>query len=889
MTRRPFWRASIEDEVESELAFHLEMTTRALVEHGMSEQNARAEAARRFGNAAAVDAECRRYAQERDRNQRKAEYRHELTQDVAFALRQLVKAPAFAAIAVLTLALGIGATAAVFSVLNAVVLRPLPFDHADRVVVVYASTDGDTHSPSVPDFFAMRNVHEFEHVAAGILEVGIAMKTGDAPEMIQGGRVAHDYFAVYGVQPQIGRAFTAHDDELGAPNVAVISHRLWMSHFNGERSLVGRTVSLDGRQSTIIGVMPSSFDFTNGSEDIWVPLAFTPEQRVQYNEHYLPIVARLRAGVTLERAMASATAAERTMAERIPERTRPVNQYAIQMHRYVDDLVGDYRDLLMILLGAVSFVLLIACTNVANLLLARGSTRAKELAIRAALGAGRGRLVRQLLTESLVLAVTGSVLGLAIAFALVKLVVTVAPSDVPRIEQAGIDWRVFGFTLGVGVVSAIVFGLLPAFRSAGPQLQGALREGGRSSRGGRDRLRAVLVTAEVALAITLLVGSGLLLRSAWLIEHVDPGFDPRGVLTARLMLPESRYPDGPSIVRLFESVRDEAAHISGVRSSSLVLLPPLSGSALNSSIEAEGERQDKPPSANMRLASDGYLATMGIPLLAGRDIAKTDRASSPPVMVINQAMARKLWPALDPRETIGKRVDALSQSRAAPHYMTVIGIAGDLHDAGLDKPVRPEFYSPVEQTPEYLWPLLQRSLIVVLKTRNRDADPRTLVRPLREVIAHIDPSLPIADARSMESYRRESLATARMNTILLSTLGGIALVLAMVGIYGVVSYFVSQRTHEIGVRMALGATPGRVWQFVIRRGLAPIVSGLVIGFGLSLLATSVLRQQLYHVTTHDPVTLGGVGATLLAVALLAMYLPARRAMRVAPIVALNDS
>src|SRR6185503_11490755 len=254
---------------------------------------------------------------------------------------------------------------------------------------------------------------------------------------------------------------------------------------------------------------------------------------------------------------------------------------------------------------------------------------------------------------------------------------------------------------------------------------------------------------------------------------------------------------------------------------------------------------------------------------------KTDRASSPPVMVINQAMARKLWPALDPRETIGKRVDALSQSRAAPHYMTVIGIAGDLHDAGLDKPVRPEFYSPVEQTPEYLWPLLQRSLIVVLKTRNRDADPRTLVRPLREVIAHIDPSLPIADARSMESYRRESL--------------GIALVLAMVGIYGVVSYFVSQRTHEIGVRMALGATPGRVWQFVIRRGLAPIVSGLVIGFGLSLLATSVLRQQLYHVTTHDPVTLGGVGATLLAVALLAMYLPARRAMRVAPIVALNDS
>ncbi|HEY9225561.1 MAG TPA: FtsX-like permease family protein, partial [Gemmatimonadaceae bacterium] len=405
----------------------------------------------------------------------------------------------------------------------------------------------------------------------------------------------------------------------------------------------------------------------------------------------------------------------------------------------------------------------------------------------------------------------------------------------------------------------------------------------------RDRLRGVLVTAEVALAITLLVGSGLLIRSAWRMQHVDPGFDPRGVLSARLMLPAARYPDGAAVTRAFRQVRDEAARIPGVKSAAIVSIVPLSGSDAQSSLIAEGQPRDvNRPRANFRLASNGYFSTMGIPFVVGRDFATTDDATAPLVTVVNEALAKLLWPGVPTRDVVGKRLDAMSGSRNTQRLIEVVGVVRDVHDAALTQAPRPEFYLPMEQTPEVIWPLLQRSLVVVTRAANPEMDAEMLVAPLRRAVTRVDASLPIAESRTMTSYLRGSFATARMNTLLLSLLGGIALALAVVGIYGVVSYFVTQRNHEIGVRLALGATPGRIWQLVVRRGLTPSVVGLALGFGLSLLTTRVIAGQLFGVKGHDPATLSAVGALLLLVGLLATYVPARRAMRVPPVVALNE-
>jgi predicted permease len=878
----------VQDEVESELAFHLEMTTRELMELGMTRTNARLEAERRFGDSASINAECRRYGEERDRKASRAELRHELRQDVSFAIRQLSRKPGFTAVAVLTLALGIGATAAVFSALDAVALRPLPFPDADRIVRVYPTRSSGLSDPSVPEFLAYRDVRAFDHVAAAVLQAGITLRLGDVPEMITGGRVSADYFGVFGARPLLGRTFTPEEDSPGRSNVAVISYRLWMSHFNGDRGALDRVVEMDGTPHTIIGVMPPSFDVTRGSEEIWTPTAFTRDDATKYGEHYLKVFARLRPGVTIAQARAATTLAERATAERIPERSSPITDYGADIHSYRDDLVGNYRSLLLVLLGAVGFVLLIACVNVANLLLARATVRARELAIRAALGAGQARLVRQLLTESLVLSLTGAFLGLGVAVGLLRVILGVSPEDIPRLEQARIDWRVFAFTLAVGVVSAIVFGLFPAFRAARGQLQQTLREGGRSSVA-RDRLRPVLVGAEIALAITLLVGSGLLIRSAWLMQHVDPGFDPHGVLTARLILPAARYPSGADVVRAYTEIRDEAARVPGVQSAATVSVVPLSGSSMASSVASEGQAEnDKSPTANLRLASSGYFSTMRIPIIVGRDMATTDNSSTPGIMVINEALARLLWPSIDPRDAIGRRISAVA-SKKDPKYREVVGVVANLHDAGLNQSPAPEFYIPLTQTPDVLWPVIQRSMVVVVRGPSAKGAAEALARPLGRAVGRVDPSLPLTEATSMDQFLRASLATARMNTVLLSLLGGIALALAMVGIYGVVSYFVNQHVHEIGVRMALGATPGLIWRFVMQRGLAPIVAGLVVGIALSLVTTTVLQQQLYGVTPHDPFTLGGVGSLLLSVAVLAMYVPARRAMRVPPIVALNES
>jgi putative ABC transport system permease protein len=555
----------------------------------------------------------------------------------------------------------------------------------------------------------------------------------------------------------------------------------------------------------------------------------------------------------------------------------------------VNDLAGDYRSQLFILLGAVGFVLLIACTNVANLLLARGAARGKEFAIRSALGAGRGRLVRQMLTESALLAGVGAALGLLFAYLLLGALLRVSPEDVPRLDQAQIDWHVLAFALGVAALSSLVVGLFPALRAGDTRLQGTLREGGReSSVSGRGRLRGVLVGVEIAMAMALLTGAGLLLRSAWLVQRVQPGFDPRGVMTARLLLPAGRYATEASIVQAYSAIRRQAASIPGVSVAALTSVVPLSGSQMHSSVLRDlkpGEPEVR-LSANVRLASNDYFEAMRIPLRAGRNIAESDDAQAPAVIVLNEALAQRLWPGVRLDKVLGRRVNALAPKRAEPHWMTVIGIAGNIHDAALGSPPAPEFYIPVAQTPAILWPLIQRSLVLVVRARNEAGDVTALTKPLSKAVAAVDPSLPLADARSMKEFLHGSLETAQFNTLLLSTLGGIALVLAMVGVYGVVAYFVTQRTTEIGVRMALGASPVAIWRLVLRKGLTPIVLGVAAGVALSLATSGVLQTQLYGIKPGDPGTLAGVAGLLLGVSVVATYAPARRAMRVSPIQAL---
>jgi predicted permease len=889
LARNRFWRGSVEREVDSELAFHLELTARERLEQGLSRRAAEAEARRRFGDPATVGAECRRYGSERDRRERRAEYRDELRQDAVFAVRQLLRARGFTAVALLTLGLGIGATATMFSAVDAVILRALPFADPARIVAIHPRYEGVDGTVAPPELLAYQKVGAFEYVAGARLGGGATLQLGDLPEMVDAANVSADYFAVFGVRPQIGRTFSADEDRANGPRAAILSHRFWVSHFNADPSVLGRVVTMDDQPTTIVGVMPESFDFVKDSPNIWRPLALSPDDATRYGAHYLRAFARLIPGVTIERARAATTAAERGVAEHMSRGGRPVTAYATDVRRFADDMVQDYRALMFILLGAVSFVLLIACGNVANLLLARGAVRARELAIRAALGAGRGRLLRQMLTESLVLAVGGGVVGIGVAVALIRILRVVAPDDIPRLERAGMDWRVLAFTLALALASTLVFGVLPALRAARPRLQQTLREGGRGPGGARDRLRPVLVGAQVALTLALLVGAGLLMRSAWRIQHVDPGFEPRGVMTSRILLPGTRYPDGASIVRFFQAARREVERLPGVQSVALTSVVPLSGSSTISSVAAEGQPRDgSNRQANLRMSSDGYFATMHIPLLAGRDIAPTDLAESTPVAVINVALMHLLWPTLTPREVIGKRIDAVPTRRADLPRWEVVGVIGDLHDAALTQKPMPEMHTPFTQTADDFWPYLGRSLVVTVRLSQGGVAPESIRQALQRAITRVDPSLPLADAKSLEAYLAQTLATARMNTWLVSTLGAIALALAMVGIYGVVSYFVSQRTQEIGVRIALGATPSGIWQFVVRRGMVPVGAGLIAGVGLSFATSRLLQSQLFGVTTRDPVTLVGVAGVVTLVAIVAMYFPARRAMRVSPIVALGS-
>ena len=876
------WRVPVDQEVDEELAFHLEMRTRELIAAGMDPAAARQTAINRLGDVARLKRACVDIGRKRDREMRLTQWLEEFRDDVRFAARQLAHAPAFTLVAALTLALGIGATTAIFSVVHAVVLRPLPFPEPDRVMSVGEDWQGRVSSASVGNFTDYRtHLKSFSSLAAKQF-VSYNLAEGDQPERIVGGRVTHTWFDVIGIAPLYGRVFTADEDKPGNDRVVVLSHRLWTRRFGANPSIVDRVVRLNSEPYAVLGVMPPQFDITSDSEELWTPVAFTAAQMAEHDEHFLECIGRLARSVSVEQARAEL----RTLYPQMQAQYPGNNQVKLGVLKpFQETLVGDYRQRLLVLLGAVSLVLLIACGNVANLLLARGGLRAREIALRAAVGAGRGRIVRQLLTETLVLALAGAALGLALAWVAVPVLVASSPEGVPRLEQAGLDSVVLAFALGAAFLSALVAGLAPALRTARTDLRATLNEGGRGGTAGRDRLRTALVALEVALALMLLVGAGLLVRSALNLQRIDPGFDPRGVLSARITLPEARYDNPTRLVRTFEELAERLAQAPGVEAAALNSQGPLVPGGSSNGLLPAGKpfSSDAVTQSALNIVTLDYFRTMRIPLKRGRLFTGDDRRGAPLVMVVNESAARGLFPGEDP---IGKQVGCCEGGPDNPRYKTIIGVVGDTRSSGPAEDAEPEFFLPIEQSPDIAWRWIQNSMTLVARSRTGDAG--ALINIARGAVRAIDPTVPLFQVRTMEQRMQTALAQARFNTLLMLLLGSIGLVLAAIGVYGVIAYFVAQRQQEIGIRMALGAKGPDVVRMVVRQGMQPVVLGIALGLAAALAASRLLTAYVHGVTTTDPLTFAAVVALLGTVALVATALPARRAVRIDPTRVLNS-
>ncbi len=803
------------------------------------------------------------------------------TNDIRFGLRMLVKQPAFTLVAVLTLALGIGANSAIFSVVNGVLLRPLPYGEPDRLVVVW-ETEGarDTGPASAANFLDWRDQNQVFDGLTAVFPQPVTLTGGDEPERLRGLQVTPNFFQLLGVNPVAGRSFSTDEDATGRRAV-VLSHEFWQRQFGARPDVIGDTLSLDGEVYSIVGVMPAGFQYATEQADVWVrpprdipvpPIDLGDEADILQERglHWLQVVARLAPGVTLDEAQAEMEVIASRLANTYPDDNTGRGINLVPMH---EQLVGDVRPALVVLLGAVGFVLLIACANVANLLLSRASGREREVAIRATLGASRARLVRQFLAESLLLSLLGGALGLVLAFWGMDLILAMSPDVLPRISVIELDVRVLAFTLGISILTGLIFGLLPAIQSTRADLQDSLKDGGRGS-GGRERrrLRSFLVVTEVGLALVLLICAGLMMKSFFLLQDVDPGFNSDNVLTLRLWLPEAKYDEESRVAGFYDQVLERVADLPGVASASAVLSVPLSGSSANFSFVIEGRPEPAPGedyAAGFQSVSSGYFRTMGIPLLKGRDFSERDDAEAPKVLVINQALAGRYWSGEDP---VGRRI-----SLDEEEWIEIVGVAGNVLHNGLDREPRPEIYLPYQQS-------ALRFMTLVVKSHS---DPMSLVAAVRSQVLAVDPDLPVYKVMSLDEIVAESVARPRFNMFLLAIFSALALVLAAIGIYGLMSFSVSQRTHEIGIRLAMGARSGDVFKLVVGEGMALALAGLALGLAVAWAITRYLSSMLFGVTTTDPWTFAGVCLVLAAVALVAVTLPARRATRVDPLVALR--
>ncbi len=799
-----------------------------------------------------------------------------LLQDLRFGLRMLVKKPAFTLIAIITLALGIGANAAIFSVVNAVLLRPLPYPNAERLMTIWENhmrRDGPEREwTSPPGFEDWRDqAKSFDHVVA-LQGWGPTLTGQGDPEQLVGALVSHNTFEMLGVAPMLGRSFRPEEDQRGAEGVVIISHGLWQKRFGADPSLVGKTILLNGESRMVVGVMPAGFKFPIiANADVWRPIQPALNAGCQRGCITIRVMARLKPEATETQAQAELNTIAARIEQQFPDTNSKVGSTLIPLHEF---LVGPVKPQMLALLVAVAFVLLIACANVANLLLARSAGRTTEIAIRASLGAGRWRIARQLLSESLLLAVIGGVVGLLLAYWLVDLLVSFSPQGTPRLDEIGIDRRALGYTLAVTMLTGLLFGTAPVWQLFKTDLNQSLRDGGKGLKtAGSGRALSLLVVAETALALMLLVGAGLLIRSFIQLQSVDPGFNPRNVLTAVVTLPQTGYPERNQIAPFYSQLLERIRTLPGVQSAAAVSSLPLAGFDTDASFVIEGRpapQPDQQPVAWYSSATPGYFRTMGMRLIAGREFNERDNESSPKAVIISETMARRYFPNEDP---VGKR---LGNGRP-DGWREIVGVTADVKHFGLSQDARVSMFFPHRQIPA-------RRMSIVTRTA---ADPSSLTSALRGAVAAMDKNLAVSNIIAMEEITAQSIGQERFTLLLLSIFAALALLLAMAGIYGVMSYAVAQRTREIGVRMALGAEAGNVLRLVIGQGMLLALIGVGIGLAGSLALSRLMKTMLFGVSATDPLTFIGVGALLALVALIACYVPARRASKVDPMIALR--
>jgi putative ABC transport system permease protein len=792
-----------------------------------------------------------------------------LSQDLRYGIRMMLRHRGFTAVAVLTLGLGIGANTAIFSVVNAVILRPLPLSHPDRIIRMYGKfSGGERASTSPPDFLDYRAQNSsFEEFAA--FRSSSYNLTGDGePERVLGGNVTTNYFRALGVKLVQGRDFLREEEQAGLAKVAVISESFWQQRFGKARSIVGETLTLDGQNHTIVGVVSNTARLYEDT-DVWVPLTFESNDMKVRRFHFLRAIGRLKPDITIEQAKTDLDAISIGLEKQYPESN---TSWRLRLVPLSEDLFGDIRTGLYVLLGAVAFVLLIACANVANLLLARASGRQKEIAIRSALGARPRRLIRQMLTESLVLSIAGGGLGLLLAVWGTELLIKMAPDTLVRTERIGVDSRVLGFTLLLSILSGVVFGLVPALQSSKPDLNESLKEGGKGTAGVRsNRTHSFLVISEMALALILLIGAGLLVQSFRLLQDVNPGFDPRNTLTMRLPLPELKYGEQGRAAAFLSQVLERVSALPGVKAVGTTTYLPMRGGG-DTYFKIEGRPFEDPNQQVTALnpaISHEYFNAMGISLLKGRQFTAHETREPAKTVIINESFARTYFPDEDP---LGKR---LIIDMGEPRTCEIIGVTRDIRQFSLEFDASPTMYLPSINTG---WPNL------VVRTTG---DPLAMTTAIRSAVQSIDRDQPLANVRSMEQILASSVAEPRFRTMLLSAFAMLALALAGVGIYGVMSYSVARRTHEIGIRMALGARPNDTLKLVVGHGMALALIGVTVGLGGAFGLTRLLSSLLFGISPTDPFTFGGIALLLIGVAGVACYIPARRATKVDPMQALR--
>ncbi len=851
MGKTPMWRRylrffgpDVEADVEDELRFHLDAKVDELVAEGWTYEAALVEARREFGDVVTVRQTCEQLQRESEGRKKRGEYFVGWQQDVIYGWRQLRHRWGSTMLAVITLGIGVGAVAAVFSIVYAVVLRPLPFPNPDRIVTVWSTREGHDDEVTPRNFDSWRrDGRSFQQLAA-LERSTFTLAENDKAVQVSGGEVSSDFFSVFGVDPLFGRTFTSDEDIAPRQHLVVLSHRLWQQRFASDRGVIGRQMHLNREPYTVIGVMPERFDLRPEGEQLWTPLALS-NREMGWTGGVLYVFGRLRPDVTLRQAQAEMAVMSRVLQARYPEMNRGRD---VRVGEFVGDLVGGYRRQLLILLAAVGSVFLIACANVANLLLARGAGRTRELTIRAALGATRSRIVRQLLTESYLLGIAGAALGLAVAVGAIHIAKLVGASSIPRIGEAGVDVTVLLVLLGLAVTCTLMSGMLPALRAARLEPQGALSQGGRSVAGlARDRARNAYIAAEVGLALVLLVAAGLLIRTAVAAQSVQPGFVADGVVAGRTALPSTEYKTAEQVVGAYDRIVEALAAQPGVLSAALTSKVPLSTSALGMILKADAVSpllKDE-FSTEMQYVSPGYFATMQIPVRRGREFSPHDRAGGVQVVVVNETLARRLWPG---RDAVGQQLRLPELDSGNPLW-EVVGVVADTHDDGLMAAVPAVLYVPVAQVPTNPWHWTEDSLYVVARTRTLAGSEL-----LQTALKKVDSELPLGDVLTMNERLARSVASAHFYTLLLTILGLCGAVLTAAGIYGVVEYFVSRQRAEIGIRMALGATRANVLLFVVRQGMQPVVSGAGLGIVVSLIVSPVLAAQLYGVGAMDPLT-----------------------------------